>query len=140
MGSIFMDKKKFTIAEKMKAVEAHIHEGAGCRCQESFTPYLLSIDFFATLCPIPPWPLDKSWSVCAALDYVQLCRHPADFSIPSRNLGKGSGESKPIGRQRVLYPFCILCGRYVVGYDAASAFEARRKHGFLCECAESCVG
>ena len=52
MGSIFMDKKKFTIAEKMKAVEAHIHEGAGCRCQESFTPYLLPIDFFATLCPI----------------------------------------------------------------------------------------
>ena len=50
-----MDKKKFTIAEKMKAVEAHIHEGAGCRCQESFTPYLLPIDFFATLCPIPPW-------------------------------------------------------------------------------------
>ena len=39
----------------------------------------------------PSVALDKSLSVCAALDYVQLCRHPADFSIPSRNFGEGSG-------------------------------------------------
>ena len=35
--------------------------------------------------------MDKSLSVCTALDCVQLCRHPADFSAPSRNAGKGSG-------------------------------------------------
>ncbi len=37
------------------------------------------------------------------------------------------------------YPFCILCGRYIVGTDAASAYKARMKHGFLCECAEICL-
>ena len=120
-----MDKKKFTIEEKMKAVEAHIHEGAGCRCQESFTPYLLPIVFicyslsypflFATLRPIPPW---LRTIFCLSV-FVKLARISAlTFATTrtackiirptrkawgaSRNLGKGSGESKPIRRQRVL--------------------------------------
>ena len=97
-----MDKKKFTIEEKMKAVEAHIHEGAGCRCQESFTPYLLPIVFicyslsypflFATLRPIPPWLRTIfCLSVFVKLRLPRLGQ-PAKLSAPSRNLGKGSGE------------------------------------------------
>ena len=65
-----MGEKEFGVAEQMKAVEAHIHKGAGCRCQELFIFFLLlfgffaihwifsfcyPLDFFATLCPIPPW-------------------------------------------------------------------------------------
>ena len=42
-------------------------------------------------------------------------------------------------RQRRKRParICILFGRYVVGTDAASAYKARMKHGFLYECANA---
>ena len=46
-----MGEKEFGVAEQMKAVEAHIHKGAGCRCQELFIFFLLLFSFFC-------YPLD----------------------------------------------------------------------------------
>ena len=77
--------------------------------------------FFATLCPIPPWLRTIfCLSVFVKLRLPRLGQ-PAKLSAPSRNLGKGSGDSKTIEGERVPYPSCILCGKHVIRYAATSA-------------------
>ena len=76
-------------AEGRALFVGHPLRGAFC-CAKRFCRFSLCDAFFCYPLPIPP-SLDKSSSVCTALDFVQLCRHPADFSIQSRNAGKGSG-------------------------------------------------
>ena len=91
--------------------------------------YLLHFALSSVICTLP----------CLSV-FVKLCLprlgQTTELCILSRNFGEGNGDSKTIEGQKVPYPFCILSGRYVVGTAAASAFEARMKHGFLCECAE----
>jgi len=73
-----------------------------------FCAFCYPFAFFCYPLPYSSVVLDKSLSVCIALDFVRLCRHPADFSTPHAFLvgrksecwAKIAGRMKPIRRQR----------------------------------------
>ena len=77
-------------------------------------------------------PIEGQRMPCSLLYSIRQTRcrghRPVNLGKGQRNVETHRADSK------CLVPFYILCGRYVVEYDATSAFEARMKHGFLCKC------